>query len=278
MQLVSIETQDGLHLDGALYEPTAKPMAAVVHLHGKGGNFYSGPGRFIPELLADEPILHLVLNMRCHDLAYTRYDLAETDLDAPSTVAGGMWESLPAGHKDVAAAIQYLQSRGHERIFIAGHSSGGFYTADYCGRFPSQVAGRILLSPLTANTSAFPRWFSTDQERSTALDRARSLVEEGHDHWLVPIGSWYFAISARSLLERAAEPEGVWSQLMAACPSPALFLWSDAETRDGLWQGEFDRFDAGPKRRVRLAGCDHQYHGREGAVAEAVSTFVHEFA
>ena len=276
MELVTLRTDDGLALDAALYQPD-DPVAAVVHLHGKGGNFYSGPGRFIPELTAKERILHLSVNMRCHDLAYTRYDVADAELSASVTVAGGMWERLDDGFRDVAAAVGFLRRAGHDRIFIAGHSSGGFYTADYCGRFPGEAAGRLLLSPLTANATAFERWFPEEGERARALAQAEALVSEGHGHWLIPIRSWYFAVSAHSLLERAAEPEEAWAQALAACPSPVLFLWSDAEARDGLWQHELERFTAGPKRRVRLHGCDHQYHGSERPVAEAVAQFVHDY-
>jgi len=58
VQLVTAVNEDGLELDAALYE-VPRSVAAVVHVHGKGGNFYSGPGRFIPEMTADVPISHL---------------------------------------------------------------------------------------------------------------------------------------------------------------------------------------------------------------------------
>jgi pimeloyl-ACP methyl ester carboxylesterase len=164
-QLVSIDTVDGVQLDGLLTEPEER-RAGIVYLHGKGCNFYSGPGRFVPERSRLEDVCHLSINMRCHDLGYTRTDIAldmpmPAGQDDPPPVGGGMWEVLADGHKDVGAAVTFLRERGYDKVFVAGHSSGGFYAVDYCAR-DRDIAGRILLSPLTSNKTPFRLWFAED--------------------------------------------------------------------------------------------------------------------
>lgn len=262
-------------LDGALWEPEGgRSRAAILHLHGKGGNFYSSTGRFIPELTRREPVTHLAINMTCHDLGYTREDrYAQCRPQDAERVAGGMWERLADGRADVAAATELLRSLGHELIFLAGHSSGGFYATDYAAH-DLDIAGRVLLSPLTSNRSAFPRWFPEAEEREAAVEQARELVTAGRGHDLIPLRSWYFAVSANSLLERASEPSDHFERALDSNRTPLLMLWGSGEDRHDLWSSVYDRCAAPDKQRVVLPTPDHYYRGHEQPIADAVVGFV----
>lgn len=275
VRLVRYRGATGADLDGVLWESRAgEPRAAILHLHGKGGNFYSSTGRFIPELTRQEPLTHLAVNMTCHDLGYTRED--RYTLSAPQDaerVAGGMWERIADGLAEVAEATHLLRSLGHETIFLAGHSSGGFYAAQYAAHDP-EIAGRVLLSPLTSNRSAFARWFSSDQERDAALDRARQLVAAGWGHELIPLRSWYFGVSAHSLLERAAEPVDRFETALEASTAPVLMIWGSGEDRHGLWSSMYDRCAVPDKERLVLPTADHYYRGHEQSIAAALVDFV----
>jgi pimeloyl-ACP methyl ester carboxylesterase len=275
VRLVRYRGATGADLDGVLWEPRAgEPRAAILHLHGKGGNFYSSTGRFIPELTRREPLTHLAVNMTCHDLGYTRED--RYMLSAPQDaerVAGGMWERISDGRADVAAAVQVLRSLGHETVFLAGHSSGGFYAAQYAADDP-EIAGRVLLSPLTSNQSAFPRWFPNDEERDTTLARARQLVAAGWGHELIPLRSWYFGVSAHSLLERASEPVDHFETALGASRTPVLMIWGSGEDRHDLWSSMYDRCTVPDKECLVLPTADHYYRGHEQSIAAALAGFV----
>ncbi len=55
IELVTLTTQDGVELDGAMYRPAAsspKPATSVLMVHGLTWNFYRGPSRWLPPLLA----------------------------------------------------------------------------------------------------------------------------------------------------------------------------------------------------------------------------------
>jgi pimeloyl-ACP methyl ester carboxylesterase len=276
--MVTIETSDGLALDGLLTEPP-DPRAAVLYLHGKGCNFYTGPGRFIPERSALADITHLSINMRCHDLGYTRPDVPAVDMpmipgdDRPPPVAGGMWEVLADGHKDVGAAVRYLREGGYQRMFIAGHSSGGFYTADYCARDPD-IAGRIMLSPLTSNKVPVRFWFPTDEALEGAVSRARELVASGDGHRLIPLPTWFYAIAASSLLERIAEEDDAWMKAASASIAPMLMIWGGAEGRSGLWAQFWSDLPIPDKEQFVVEGADHLYVGFEAEVTQVVDDFL----
>lgn len=235
-------------------------------MHGKGSSVLSGPSRFLPPLLPG--IAHLAVNMRCHDLAYT----VGTDDFA---VDGGMWEDLGTGHQDLEAGVAHLRERGVEQIVVCGHSSGGFYTADLVPRVDG-VAAWILLSPLTTNRNPFPLWWPDPADQERAVEQARALAASGRSRDLIPVPGWFHAISAGSLLQRIAEPDGVWLLGMRQAAAPVLMAWGDAEPRHRLWEELFDAFAGPVDRKVVLPGAGHYYRGQEGELAAAVADFLRE--
>src|SRR5579875_1352246 len=270
----------GRHLAGLRYDPPpgVTPIASVLYLHGKGGNFYSGPPRFVPDRCSARRLRQLALNMRAHDLGYTRDDVPYIDLAEGGAVPdGGFWERLSQGWEDVDCGVAYLRSLGPEPVFVAGHSSGGFYVADYCAR-RSNVAGRILLSPLTSNKRPLPYWFGGDAGCAEAVRHARELVESGRGHFLIPLDRWFWAISAASLLERWQEPDDVWLTAMRACDAPVLCVAGGTETRVADWRSLIAQVPAVRKEFVILEGTDHHYTGAEDQVARIVGDFVEAVA
>ncbi|MGW3811847.1 alpha/beta hydrolase family protein [Micromonospora sp. NPDC005113] len=275
VRLVSTAAADGRALDGLLYEPADEVVASVLHLHGKGGNCYSGPGRFVPALMAGTPVRHLSLNMRCHDLGYSRPDHPAVDLRPGASLSadGGAWELVAEGLQDVGAGVRVLRDLGDQPVFVSGHSSGGFYAAAY-GATDPQLAGRILLSPLVSNKRPLRFWFGGPEGVQRALDEARAMVARGDGDLLIALPSWYYGISAASLLERAAEPDDSWIQSVEANRSPVLVLWGGAESRAGEWRVLFEQMSVAGKEMVAVPDAEHNYLGFESSVTAAVAVFL----
>lgn len=280
-RFVELPAAGGAPLAGLLYEAPegVAPVASVLYIHGKGGNFYSGPPRAVPVALASSgaPVRQLSLNMRCHDLGYTRGDVPYRDFaEGGALVDGGFWEDLSTGWQDLDVGVDFLRAGSSAPVLIAGHSSGGFFVADYCARRPD-VGGRVLLSPLVSNKRPFQAWFGEGQI-DAAVARAEELVASGHGDHLIPTNTWYYAVAATSLLERANEPDDIWAKNMAAARSPVLCVVGGAESRVAEWRQLVEDLPAEHKRFVVIEGAEHNYIGHADEVAKAITAFAVDVA
>lgn len=266
VDLVTIVTNDGWELDSVLYTPDsgAPSDTLLLHVHGKGATMLDAPARWLPDMLPQ--FSHYAFNMRNHALAYNTHRP-----DVP--VAGGMYESLEEGKADLEAAIEFAKSEGFTRIVVCAHSSGGYYAGVFLPH-DSAVVGRVLLSPLMDNKFAFEWWYPEPGQLEDALASARQLVAEGRPDELIVLPSWYWAISARSLLERAHSPDGdAWIDAVNSHPSPVLMGWGAEESRDGLWTEVYEQLTV-PKSLARMENSDHWYVGHETDVTALVRQFV----
>lgn len=271
---------NGAQLAGLHYAPDGPPDTAILHLHGKGGNFYTGPGRRLAEADQDGQFGHLTMNMRCHDLGYTDYDVPMGDAKSGQVrVAGGMWEDLENGHLDIRAGVRWLISRGYSRVVLSGHSSGGFHVARYCADAANLAGGhvgaRVFLSPvLTHRTHLFAGWFTDDDQLQQALAQARRAAAAGAGHRLIPTNYWYHAISADSLLQRYAEPPDAFEALLAACDLPLLLVGGSQELRLDEWRQLYHRSAVEQKDFTVLPDAEHNYIGAEPALFYRIATFI----
>ena len=269
---------DDARLAGAWYPSgSTKTRTALLHLHGKGGNFYQGPGLFLPQLDTDGQFAHLSLNMRCHDLGYTRYDRVMPDVgEGPVAVDGGMWEKMADGVEDVCAGVQWLTENGYSQVVLVGHSSGAYYAAQTLSSpdAPSTVTGAVLLSTVISYKRNLSTWFP-DGALDSAIDKAKDLVSRGLGYRLLPTEAWYYAISASSLLERLAEPDGIFQDMLETIDVPVMFACGERERRVEQWRAVFDSMPASAhKEWVVLPGVSHDYTGAEVRLAQEVSDFV----
>ena len=125
IRLLTLRRADGWPLEAGLYAPEAGAPArdvGLVLVHGKGENFYSGPSRWVPPRLTPHGYTCLALNMRCHDLGYTRADTPFRGVETEECLMdGGAWERLTEGKQDLAAAVAYehhlhLDGRGYPTL------------------------------------------------------------------------------------------------------------------------------------------------------------------
>jgi pimeloyl-ACP methyl ester carboxylesterase len=272
--LLTFESATGALLDAVLYERPGGDAAStplVIHLHGKGGNFYSGPGRFIPLLTRDHDLAHLAINFDCHDLGYVTY-YPHPPADGPD-MRGGMWERIADGWQDVAGAVALARARGYRKLYLSGHSSGGFYAADYAARHEG-LDGVILLSPVVTFQSFLRTWFPDPFALEATAERARNMADTGVGHYLIPLCASYYGISAHSLLERVSLPPDHLEQRLRSVACPLLLLWGEAESRHRLWAEIYARVAAPGMRSVTIPGAGHHYAGAEQSVADALVAFV----
>jgi pimeloyl-ACP methyl ester carboxylesterase len=98
-------------------------------------------------------------------------------------------------------------------------------------------------------------------------------VEAGEGHRLLPVASWYYAISAASLLERLAEPDAIFERFLAATRVPVMFACGENETRVAQWRALYEALPPDRARWLVLPGASHDYLGAESTLADAVLGF-----
>jgi dienelactone hydrolase len=141
VELVSCTTSDGVRLDGALRhgEPRTLAVDAALCIHGAHSNFYTplfydGVG----EHMLPAGVAVLRVNTRGHDDVF---------MQGPRRLGGG-FEIVDDCKLDIAAWLDYLESRGYQHILLWGHSLGAVKAAYYMAGEPDpRVVCAIASSP-----------------------------------------------------------------------------------------------------------------------------------
>jgi len=173
LELVSVQASDGVRLDGAWREPEAPdrspfPFDAVLLVHGVGGNFY-GPSFFatMTDKLLDEGCAVARVNNRGHDLMYTT---ARGRL-------GASYETVDDCRLDLRAWVDFMASRGHERVAIWGHSLGALKTVYYLATESDlRVVAAVATSPPRFSFEAYSRK-ETAERFLAQYEQARARVD-----------------------------------------------------------------------------------------------------
>ncbi len=151
--------QDSDAFDTIVVEPAATPKAAVIFLHGFAGSF----------------------TLECWMVAE-----AARAIDAltvcPATGFDGWWANQD-GELTVRETIDYLHSRGIQRIFLAGLSNGGVGASWLAPKLVSDLKGVIIISgaPSSGGTAGLPTLvIQGDQDPNMPATNARAFASRVH--------------------------------------------------------------------------------------------------
>lgn len=177
-ELVQTTTDDGLSLHGFLVTP-ASPHLAVLAVHDLYGNFYTTPHP--ADLIAgltNAGVALLAANTRDHD------GVVSPSIATPPSP--GMHPTTPelldAARLDLAAWLDFLQTRGLERMVLLGQGLGACKVAGYAeGRADHRLAGLVWVSP--PDHAALVRQFG--QRLDEALAWALLMLEAGQADELI---------------------------------------------------------------------------------------------
>jgi len=264
--LVTIPT-DTTPLDGALYEPEGAPRGAALVFHGNTMNFYVGPPRFLPPVLARLGLAVLAFNRRGHDILGIR---------ASRAAEGAAFQTTREAIADNRIAAEWLGARGFRHPIVIGHSNGGMLAVRHVADHP-QTRALVLLSAHCGGRDLVARASRTGLLAGNRVEeitvQARALVAGGRGRELMLLPGWWYVTSAESFLDLLTElPDIVELAPRIACP--ALFLRGDQEPADLYPAEAFQRRAGGPCTVEIVRDCDHFYVGREEAVAERVAAWL----
>jgi pimeloyl-ACP methyl ester carboxylesterase len=267
-ELVSIPT-DGVPLDGLLYEPRDRPArGCVLLMHGNGMNFYVGPPRFLPRHLLARGLACLAHNRRGHDILSTRNS---------RQAEGNAFQTIAESVADNRFAAAWLAERGHATPAVVGHSHGGVLAVRHVTEHP-QTPALVLLSAHRGGdfvTEASRHGLLARDRLAEVTERARRLAAQDRADTLMLLPGWWYAISARSLLDLMANAPDIL-ELAPGITCPTLSVRGDAEPPDLYPTEAFRERAAGPVDVRVLEHCDHFYNGAEAAVGELVATWLED--
>ena len=160
VELVQVQTDDGVTLHGALWSPASgKARVGIALATGTGGEFYGES--WFGERYAQAGYLVLSLNRRDHGDNFGYYRLEPSALD----------------HR---YAVDLLMSRGVESVVLAGHSYGTVTVPYYVmATDDSRVKGLILTSALGDLRAGTRIAVGGQQKYDELVSRAKEMVEAG---------------------------------------------------------------------------------------------------
>ena len=175
LELVSVETSDGVRLDGTLRMPRADvspslPIDLAILHHGTSGNFYGGGvlAQMQDRLVASGcPVLRV--NSRGHDIAH----------NTPKGRMGAAYEIVDDCRFDWRAWLDFAEARGFQGILLWGHSQGALKTIYYLAKEQdSRVRCAVASSPPRFSYSGYLAKQGAEKFRRD-FQRAQALIESG---------------------------------------------------------------------------------------------------
>src|SRR5262245_23121263 len=213
-QLVYVRSHDDIVNAGAVFTPptnSAKPIA-IIWIHGWGVNFYQPTYVGVGRALAEHGYTCITANTRMHDLGNVAAWRSGKRIRG-----GGYWGVASEEVRDLAAWIDFAETRGFNRVVLVGHSAGWAAVRSYqAGKQDARVVGVVLAS---GAVRAETRPTDTNQ-----LAEATRLMNQGEGDALVrdPKRSFPSYVSAATFLDIANAPADSKDFFGVQTPNPGI--------------------------------------------------------
>ncbi|HEY7349481.1 MAG TPA: alpha/beta fold hydrolase [Ktedonobacterales bacterium] len=273
-ELVWIQSEDGIRLNGAVIRPIgpSKPVV-VVHVPGWDISFAHPLHLLVSRALAGQGYASVTGNNR----GWAFGEIVEQH--GGYTVIGAGWERFQDCPLDIGAWVDFALGLGFRGVALLGHSLGSAKIVAYqAQRQHPQVAGLVCASPAPIT---FPPIAA--EVRATA----QRLVEQGRGSELLPWGSFGpdGTLSARTLLDWTPEARAALGMFGVTTPEPLigqircplLLFYGTGGDVGGAQELERIRSQATAASRVdtRLfVGANHPYSGHEQEVGAGIAAWL----
>ncbi len=225
VELVGVETADGLFLEGILERPKFASgqlqIDAFLLIHGTGSNFYA-PG--VLEAFAAQAVSSgtavLRINTRGHD------GVCSIPGRKGSAKGGATYERIGDCPLDMAAWLDWVLASGFHRVVLVGHSMGGvkaIYSQAYAAH--PAVSGIVGISP-PRFVHELLRTGPRGELFCKEFARAQELVAAGHGNELLAVTQPVPCVATAAGYVEKYGPENRYDYvpLLARLTCPTLIL------------------------------------------------------
>jgi hypothetical protein len=280
-EFITIECADSLELD-AIWCPPAPGLGgrqALVHIHGKAGNFYHN--EFLRQMYAALPahgIAVLGLNTRGAGTLVEGFRGHQVDY------VGAATETLAESLLDVDAAVRFVESRGLQPV-LQGHSHGCEKLLWWGTQRPATPT--VMLSP--ADSAALQRTFCGKEELGRGVEVVRrdppapwDFLAEGTYGVDINGTRYLLPVTHRSFSDAVLGPSiylfdsTAPSESLRAHKGDVLVLLGGDDPLQLPSAAEFGTFlkHERPDWDIRLLEhCDHHFSANEPSVIQLVVDF-----
>ncbi len=205
MEFVKATTKDGLILQGLFEEPKEKTNTVILHIHGMAGNFWENS--FIKEMIKkypDKGVAFLTVENRGAELLRW-FKTTEGD----EKLIGNAYEIFEDSPKDIQAWIDFLQSKGYNKIHLQGHSLGCAKIVYYLSMNNNEnIKSSIFIS--ASDMIGLCLDDSGIEEYNKFMKEAKELIKQGKGNQLLSGIIWEFAMqSANSYVNFSKENKNI---------------------------------------------------------------------
>jgi len=217
------------------------PEIGVVVMHGKGGN----PNAWVIDL--------------AQALEFEGYRVA--NLEMPWSKRRHYEVDVKVAENEVTAALDALRAKGAKKVFVAGHSQGGWFALHYGGQ--QIVDGLIAIAPGgQVDSPPFRR------ELGSHVGRAKSMIDEGRGNEKATFADYESSRGTNSITTSAAiyfswfDPDGTQTSSVSKKVKPGIPVLYIAPTRDypglkGRKHGDFGGLPKNPLTRMYEPESSH---------------------
>jgi dienelactone hydrolase len=286
-ELVSVQTTDGVGLDGVLVAPAERgtsrlPIDVVIMHHGIGGHFYR---HRVFEPISSQVVAQgcavLCVNNRGHDVVYG------TERQGKSTLLGAAYEVVDDCRYDWDAWIGFAVDRGNSRVGLWGHSLGAVKTIYYQAVQPDpRVVCSVASSPPRQN---YENYLAQPADERGAFEKefamAEAAIEDGApDRLIETTYRRHTQFTARTFIDKYG-PGSRYDifPLVPKVQGPLFLTWGGLEPLpSNTSHVSFYELPAAASRFsaehanvgfAEIEGADHGYTGRTDQLWTAVRSW-----
>lgn len=187
IEIVEIITPKNYSLQGLWVGPQ-NPKKTIIAIHGLTSNLFSDK-KYLPLVNSDTAVI--LFNNRGHGIvSKTRHLNPQNPKGYDSELGGCAHEVFEDCVDDIEGVVSLVQSRGAEKVYLAGHSTGCQKAVFYASKAKNKqnISGIILLCPVSDYGHISTR--ADKNQYDKALEFASNSIKNNKPHTFMPEDLW----------------------------------------------------------------------------------------